>query len=358
MCEKKAEYQKNLLMEIRKMNTPMRIMEVCGTHTAAIALSGLRELLPDFLVLVSGPGCPVCVTAESEIDTACVLARQPNIILAAFGDMLRVPGTNGSLENMRLEGADIRVIYSGFEALKIAADNPAKEVVLLGIGFETTAPTTAVLIETAKLRNLMNFSVFMLQKSVPPILECLLEDKELNIDAFLLPGHVAAITGLAAFNFISDKYHRPGVVAGFEPEDILEAILILLHQHEHKKAAVTIQYRRVNEQGNLRAISYIEKYFFKAECVWRGIGSVPLSGYELKEEFSAFDARCKFSLPKVNTESTICVCRDILKGRKTPDECEFFAAACTPYTPLGPCMVSAEGSCAAYYLAQKGRQYD
>jgi hydrogenase expression/formation protein HypD len=354
MFKQADDYAAYLLSTIQNTNRPMRIMEVCGTHTMAIARSGLKTLLPDWITLLSGPGCPICVTDESDIDLALVLAKLPKVILASYGDMMRVPGTSGTLNSERLYGADIRVIYSGQAALRLAKGNPDNEIVLVSVGFETTAPTTAVIVERAIKEGIKNFSILPLHKAMPPILRCLLDDPELAIDAFLLPGHVAAITGAAAFDFIAKEYKKPGVVAGFEPTHILEALCLLLLKQSNKQA-IDIQYKAVRERGNLTAQKYLEKYFSLADCVWRGIGTVPLSGYVLREEFESFDAQKRYDLRLPVSPNTHCVCKDILKGRKEPPECEFFGSRCTPAAPLGPCMISEEGSCAAYYLQLRER---
>lgn len=350
MARSNPEYAQNLLKIIWKTaKTPIRIMEVCGTHTMAIAKSGIKQLLPDTITLLSGPGCPVCVTDETDIDTACILADLPNVILATYGDMIRVPGSNYSLELARLKGADIRIIYSGRNALQLAVENPSCEVVLLSVGFETTAPTAAITLETALKENLNNFSVLSLHKAVTPILKFLLSDPELSIDAFILPGHVCVITGIGEFQFIVKEFARPCVVTGFEPIDILEAIVMLLYQQHRRNPAIEIQYPAVQKQGNRTARRYIDTYFDLRDCVWRGIGLVSDSGYAIKKAYHRLDAVNKFKIQAPPHKKTSCVCGEILKGKKSPAECKLFGISCTPSTPQGPCMVSQEGSCAAVY---------
>lgn len=350
------KYIEFLLKTIWSIKIPLRIMEVCGTHTMAIAKSGLKQLLPDWIKLLSGPGCPVCVTDETDIDIACTLAGMPKVILASYGDMMRVPGSKGSLTTARLQGADIRLIYSSNDVLRLAIENPKSEVVLLSVGFETTAPTTAITIETIIKEKLNNVSVLAIHKAVPPVLKSLLLDQELTIDAFLLPGHVCTITGTDEFRFIAEEFSRPCVVTGFEAIDILEAILMLLLQQKIQRPKIEIQYQAVRQEGNIVAKNFIKKYFMLVDSVWRGIGLVPLSGYAIKNNFAQLDAWKRYNLQSTLKEKTTnCVCGDILKGKKEPIQCEFFATSCTPCNPIGPCMISAEGSCAACFLQlQKG----
>ncbi len=347
-----------LLAGIRAMSgESFKIMEVCGSHTVAIAKSGVRELLPATVHLVSGPGCPVCVTDNSDIDRFLSLAQVPGVIIATFGDMIRVPGSKTSLQAVRAEGADIRVVYSTLDALEISRQNPDKEVVFLGVGFETTIPTVAVSVEIAERENLHNYSVLSMHKLVPPVLELLVTDPELGLDGFINPGHVCSVLGTAPFEFMAGQYGMPSVVAGFEALDILEAIWLLLRQRQEKRSKVEIQYSRVvKPEGSLKAVEYINKYFDPTDAVWRGIGLVPQSGLRLKAEYSLFDAARKFDLPKpkaVNTPG--CLCGEILKGRRHPFDCRLFGKTCNPLHPVGPCMVSSEGSCAAYYRYSQRR---
>ncbi|MDR3601393.1 MAG: hydrogenase formation protein HypD [Desulfosporosinus sp.] len=340
------------LAEIRVLaQSPFTIMEVCGTHTVAIAKNALRELLPETVRLISGPGCPVCVTDSSDIDRYLYLAAQPKVITATFGDMIRVPGTEKNLQVLRAEGADVRVVYSTQDALELARKNQDKEVVFLGIGFETTVPTVAVSLNTAKLEGIENYSVLSMHKVVPPVLRLLAEDSELGVDAFLDPGHVCAIIGTEPIEFMAKDYCLPGVVTGFEALDILEAIVMLLRQRAEGRSEIEIQYKRVAKaEGNPRAKLFIDQVFELIDASWRGIGLIPQSGLGIREEYSAWDAAKKFSLPIFPAQETPgCRCGDVLKGRIYPTQCPLFAHRCTPMKPVGPCMVSVEGSCAAYY---------
>ncbi|WP_040411507.1 hydrogenase formation protein HypD [Desulfosporosinus sp. OT] len=348
LLTKAADY----LAEIQALaQSTFTIMEVCGTHTVAIAKNALRELLPETVRLISGPGCPVCVTDSSDIDRYLYLAAQPNVITATFGDMIRVPGTEKNLQVLRAEGADVRIVYSTQDALELARKNRDKEVVFLGIGFETTVPTVAVSLETAKHEGIENYSVLSMHKVVPPVLRLLAEDAELVVDAFLDPGHVCSIIGIEPIGFMAKDYGKPGVVTGFEALDILEAIVMLLRQREEGRSEIEIQYKRVAKpEGNPRARMFIEQVFEPVEASWRGIGLIPQSGLGIREEYSLWDAAKKFSLPIFHSEETPgCRCGDVLKGRIYPTQCSLFARFCTPMKPVGPCMVSSEGSCAAYY---------
>lgn len=348
------ERAQQLLECIHSMATqPICIMEVCGTHTMAIAKSGLKELLPSTVRIVSGPGCPVCVTAEEDIDAMIVLAQQSDVTVATYGDMVRVPGSESSLQEAKAKGADVRIVYSALDALTQAKHNPAREFILLAIGFETTAPTIAIALEHAILEGVRNFSIFVAHKSVPPVLKALLTDSDVCIDAFILPGHVCAITGTNPFSFIAERYHRPCVVAGFETLDILEAILMLLRQFRLRRSQVENQYQRaVRPMGNAIAQNYLDKYFKLVDTQWRGIGWLPASGYQLKKEYFAWDAcnRLGITVRKNSIrERKPCICGEILKGQKLPADCPLFGQNCKPTHPLGPCMVSSEGACAAAY---------
>lgn len=340
------------LAEIKALaQNPFTIMEVCGTHTVAIAKGAIRELLPETVRLISGPGCPVCVTDSSDIDRFLHLAAQPGVITATFGDMIRVPGTEKSLQVLRGEGADIRIVYSTLDALELARKNPDKEVVFLGVGFETTVPTVAVSLETAKREGIKNYSVLSMHKVVPPVLRTLAEDPELVVDAFLDPGHVCSVIGTEPIAFMATEYGKPGVVTGFEPLDILEAVLMLLRQRAEGRSEVEIQYKRVvKAEGNPQAKNYIEQVFESVDASWRGMGMIPQSGLGIREAYADWDAARKFSLPVFHSPETPgCRCGDVLKGRIAPTQCPLFGKRCNPMNPVGPCMVSSEGSCAAYY---------
>ncbi|MDP2929769.1 MAG: hydrogenase formation protein HypD [Candidatus Omnitrophota bacterium] len=324
------------------------IMEVCGTHTMNIFRFGLKEILPENIKLISGPGCPVCVTPNEYLDKAIAIAGLKGVIIATFGDMLKVPGSRSSLEKEKAGGADIRMVYSSLDALDLARKNPKKEVVFLGIGFETTAPTTAQSILIAKKEDLNNYSVLCGHKTMPEVMEALTADKMIRVDAFLLPGHVSAIIGAHPYEFLSKIYKKNCVISGFEPIDILQSILMILRQIKPK---VEIQYDRIIEKsGNPLAKKSINKVFEKSRSVWRGIGCVEKSGLKIRKACKEFDAELKFN-PKIETpkDNIRCFCGHILKGTKTPYDCPSFARTCTPESPAGACMVSSEGTCAAYF---------
>lgn len=337
----------------KNLHYKVKIMEICGTHTMAIGKSGLRKVLPKNLKLISGPGCPVCVTHDVEIDAFLNLAKERNVIIATFGDLLRVPGTNGSLTTARGEGAEVEVVYSSLDALKLARKYPKKEVVFLGVGFETTAPTIALSIIQAKKENLKNFSVFSIHKLVPPVLKTLLNDSSVDLDGFLCPGHVSTIIGCSPYEFVAKEHKKACVITGFEVYDILQGLIMLLTQIKENSPKVEIQYKRgVNPQGNLVARKVISEVFKISDAWWRGFGLIENSGLIINEEFKEYDAVQKFGInikdyytrPKKH-----CSCGDILKGIKTPKDCTLFRNGCTPINPVGPCMVSSEGACAAYY---------
>jgi len=333
----------------QELRAPFRFMEVCGTHTVAIFRSGLRSLLPENLIHLSGPGCPVCVTHEREVAGFFELAQRKRVVLATFGDLLRIPGPKAqTLKDLQAQGAKIKVVYSPLDSLEIAKDNPHLEVVFLGVGFETTAPTIAASLQLAKAQGIKNFSVFCLHKLVPPALKVLLEDKHVQIDGFLLPGHVSVIIGLKPYEFLS-RYNLPAVVGGFEPLDIVQALLTLVSL---KSAQVVNCYpRAVKPEGNVKALKIMQEVFEVGPSLWRGIGLIPQSGLKLKDEWAEFDAQIRFNLTELPEVEEIkgCKCGEVLRGILRPKECPLFAKACTPEHPVGPCMVSSEGSCAAYY---------
>lgn len=328
----------------------MNIMEVCGTHTRSIFSSGIKGLLPGNIHLISGPGCPVCVTPLSDIDHIIALSKMENTITVTFGDMINVPGSFSSLKKEKAKGADIRIIYSPFQALEIAGENLKKLVILIGIGFETTIPLLANVVLEAQKRGLNNFFLLSLTKIMPPIIKSLLQNKEVKIDGMLCPGHVSAIIGAKPYQFIADCYKIPCVIAGFEPVDILLAIYHLLLQKIQDRPAVENCYKRaVRSEGNPVALELISQVFTPVDSSWRGMGCVPKSGLDLKPEFSKFNAR-KFSV-KIETEkeNNLCRCGDVLRGIITPLQCPLFKKHCTPENPVGSCMVSSEGTCATYY---------
>lgn len=325
-----------------------RLMEVCGTHTMAIFRFGLRDLLPENIRLISGPGCPVCVTPNGYLDRAIAIAGLPDVIITTFGDMMRVPGSFSSLEKEKAKGRNIKVVYSTDDALEVARKNPDKEVIFLGIGFETTAPTVASSIKAAQKNGIDNYSVLCGHKTMPEVLEVLVSDRNISVDGFLLPGHVSAIIGARPYEFLAEKYGKRCVIAGFEPADILQAILMLVTQ---KKPKVEIQYKRIIDLGgNTLAQKVMEDVFEKTTSEWRGIGKVKDSGLKIKNKFLLYDAETRFKV-KIRSpkENKGCICGEVLKGIKTPLECRLFGKVCDPENPVGSCMVSTEGTCAAYY---------
>lgn len=337
--------------EIRRsvdMTRSYSIMEVCGTHTMNIFRFGLKDLLPDNIRLISGPGCPVCVTPVEYIDKAIWLARLKKVIIATFGDLFRVNGSCSSLEKERARGATIKTVYSTMDALVLAKNNPDREVIFLGVGFETTSPTVAQSILIASDDKLKNYSVLCGHKTMPRALWALVEDENVNVDGFLLPGHVTSIIGTSPYEFLSKKYGKRCVVTGFEPLDIMQGILMILKQ---KTPAVQIQYTRIiNRAGNSLARRSVNKVFEKSSSVWRGIGMIKDSGLRIRSLFGLFCAEKRFR-PKVRParENKDCICGDVIKGASTPLECKLFGTKCSPASPVGACMVSSEGTCAAYF---------
>jgi hydrogenase expression/formation protein HypD len=329
----------------------MALMEVCGTHTMAIGRHGIRSLLPPSVRLLSGPGCPVCVTAAEDIDRVVLMARDHDVVVTTFGDMFRVPGSLGSLEDARAAGARVEIVYSPLEAVARARRAPGEEVVFVGVGFETTTPTVAAAARTAREEGLANFSILPLAKTVPPALAAILEAGEARVDGFLLPGHVCAILGTEPLAFVARVHRRPAVVTGFEPVDILQGIAMLAAQLRQGRAAVEIQYTRVvKAAGNPVARALVEEVFLPADAPWRAIGTIPASGLAFREEYRSLDARERFpvAVPPPR-EDPGCRCGEILMGLVQPRECPLFGTRCTPLTPVGPCMVSSEGVCAAHY---------
>jgi hydrogenase expression/formation protein HypD len=338
-----------------RSRTPMRLMEVCGTHTVSIFRHGIRPLLPKTVTLLSGPGCPVCVTATEEIDRAIKLARSPEVMITTFGDLIRVPGSSSSLQKERAEGADVRLVYSTFDALTLAREHPEKKVVFLAIGFETTAPTVAAAVQEAGRLGLKNFYILSAHKLLPPALEALLGSGELNLQGFLYPGHVTTIIGTAAYETVARRYKIPGVVCGFEPVDILESIFLLVRQIEQGRAEVEIQYKRgAAAQGNPKALAVLQEVFRPCEATWRGLGPIPESGLTLRQAYRSWAAEDHFDLQvPLAQEPPGCDCGAVLRGLKMPPECRLFRKTCRPENPIGPCMVSTEGTCAAYYKYQE-----
>lgn len=334
-----------------KLGRKPNLMEVCGTHTVSISSTGIRDLLGEYVNLKSGPGCPVCVTDHSDIDSMLALARHEGVILTTFGDMMRVPGTGGSLAEQSAEGADIRVVYSTLDAVKIAEENPNRDVVFLGIGFETTTPTVAAALKLAEAKGMGNFYLFSAHKVVPPVMGILLEDPEVKIDGFILPGHVSVITGRKLWDFVARDYNCPASVVGFEAVDILLGINDLADQMLKGEAKVTNMYpRAVSEEGNLAARELVERYFTPVDAPWRGIGIVPKSGMGIRDAYRRFRVEEKYPVGVINSKPPKgCACGEVLKGKLWPYECPLFDKGCNPVSPVGPCMVSSEGACAAYY---------
>jgi hydrogenase expression/formation protein HypD len=345
---------------------PIRLMEVCGTHTMAIAKSGIKQLLPANVRLLSGPGCPVCVTPPEVIDAVLKLTemkaapQQTNLkpetfsaapILTTYGDMIRVPGSvrGDSLMRRKAMGADVRIVYSPLDTVQIARDNPEREVIFLGVGFETSAPGTAAAIETASRENLSNFSVFSMLKMLEPSIRALAADPEFKVQGFLCPGHVAVIIGERGMRFFSDDLHFPAVISGFETEDLLKSITLLLRQIRSGKAVLENEYSSVVlPEGNVLAQETIDRVFEPRDDTWRGLGMIPLSGYQVRETFAAYDAERKFDI-RVGAPAgnAACRCGDVIRGMLDPQECPLFGTVCVPDDPEGPCMVSSEGACAA-----------
>lgn len=336
-----------------KINCSLNLMEVCGTHTAEIFKYGIRNILPENIKLLSGPGCPVCVTSINDIDKVIEIARQDDIILTTFGDMMRVPGSHQSLLEARTEGAQIKIVYSPLQSLDIAKSNQGNRVVFLSTGFETTIPIIAATLEEAEDKRIDNFYIYPVNKLLPPALRLLLKSDNIAIDGFILPGHVSTIIGSEQYNFISSIYKIPAVITGFSAEDILAGIVMLLRQIHDKRSEVEIQYKSaVRKEGNKKALNLMNKYFEPEDTYWRGIGLIRESGLALRKEFKHREINCSFSTLTAQYQDKTtngCICGDILKGLKTPPECSLFGEICIPSKPIGACMVSEEGNCSIYY---------
>ena len=327
------------------------LMEVCGTHTVAIARNGIRGLMPEGVRLASGPGCPVCVTSNHDIDKVIALARVPEVTIATFGDMTRVPGSTSSLLAEQAAGRSVEIVYSPLDALRLAQENPDRQIVFVGVGFETTTPLVAMAIKRARAMGLANFTVYGAHKNMPGALEVIINDPALKLDALILPGHVSTIIGAEPYRFLAEKYGIPGVITGFEPVDVLQGIAMIMCQLHEGRAEIEIAYARgVMPEGNPVALAAIDEVFETCSATWRGLGEIPGSGYRIREEFADFDAMRRFQ-PDVEEvrEHKGCRCGDVLRGIMAPSECPLFRKVCTPENPVGPCMVSSEGSCAAYY---------
>ncbi len=334
------------------MRRPLQIMEVCGGHTHSIFRYGLKQMLPPQVEFVHGPGCPVCVLPMGRVDDCIALAEHPEVIFTTFGDAMRVPGSKKSLLQAKAEGADVRMVYSPLDALKLAKENPQREVIFFGLGFETTMPSTALTVLEARKQGIRNFSLFCNHITIIPTIKAILDSPDLHLDGFLGPGHVSMVIGTAPYDFIARHYHKPIVIAGFEPLDILQSLWMVLKQIADGRAEVENQYARiVPEDGNAAALAAVNEVFELREFFeWRGLGSIDHSGVKVRAAFADFDAERKFSVPNLKiADPKSCQCGEVLKGILKPQECKVFGTACTPETPLGALMVSSEGACAAYY---------
>ena len=348
-----SELAQRLVSRISKQSTtPVRFMEFCGGHTVAIFKYGIRQLLPSNIEMISGPGCPVCVTANADLDKAIALAQVPGIILATFGDMLKVPASHSSLQQAKAQGADVRIVYSTVDALQIARGNPDKSVVFLGVGFETTAPTIAASILQAEQESIANYYILSQHKVCPPTIKALMDSGEVNLQGLICPGHVSAIIGSNPWEFIARDCGIPCVISGFEPVDILQCVDMLVSQIEKGESKIEIAYRRgVKPEGNQRALDVMDQVFEPGPASWRGMGIIPDSGLKIRDLYQQFDAEIAFDFdPGPVREHQGCICGEILRGVKTPQDCRLFSVACNPEHPVGPCMVSHEGSCSAYYI--------
>ena len=332
--------------------TTLKLMEVCGGHTHAIYKHGVEDLLPDSVELVHGPGCPVCVIPMGRQDDAIALASRPEVIFTTFGDMMRVPGSDGSLLDAKARGADVRMVYSPLDALRIARENPDRQVVFFAIGFETTTPSTALTLRRAKAEGLRNFTAFCNHVTIVPALKAILDSPDLRLDGFIGPGHVSTVIGTRPYGFIPAQHRKPVVVSGFEPLDILQSTYLILRQLREGRCEVENQYSRVvRSDGNLAALEAIaETMELRSTFEWRGLGFISQSALKLRDDYADFDAEVRFDLPSVRVaDPKACQCGEVLKGVIKPWECKVFGTACTPDHPIGTCMVSSEGACAAYY---------
>ena len=336
----------------RLSDRPLKLMEVCGGHTHTIFKYGIEDLLPENIEMIHGPGCPVCVIPLGRVDDAISIAQQPEVIFATFGDAMRVPGSETSLLDAKARGADVRMVYSPLDALKIAKKSPDRHVVFFGLGFETTAPSTAMTVLQAAKDGVENFSVFCNHITIIPALKAMLDSPDLKLEGFVGPGHVSTVIGTRCYEFVPKEYRKPLVVAGFEPLDVLQAVYMIVRQIIEGRADIENQYSRVvYREGNRRALEVLSEVFEPRDYFeWRGLGSIAHSGMRLRAKYSAFDAELRFQVPGLRiADPKACQCGEILKGVKKPWECKVFGTACTPETPIGSCMVSSEGACAAYY---------
>ena len=346
-------YAKLIKEDAKKLSRPINIMEVCGGHTHTIMKYGILQLLPSNIKFVHGPGCPVCIMPKERIDHAYVLSQQENVILVTLGDMIKVPGSSGSLQDARSKGADVRFVYSPLDCLKIAKENPSKTVIFFAIGFETTTPMTAALLDTVVKQNIPNILLHVNHVTVPEPMRALISDEACIIDAFLGPSHVSVISGSKIYEEFPRNWGKPVVVSGFEPVDVMQSISMIVKQFIEGRCELEVEYKRaVSYEGNTKAQAMMDKYFQKADFRWRGLGDIPMSGLRLKEEYDKYNAEKIYDevLPKEPIDDhKLCICGDILKGKATPPQCSIFGTACKPVSPVGSCMVSSEGACAAYY---------
>jgi hydrogenase expression/formation protein HypD len=347
-------YTKVIAQDAKKLEKPINIMEVCGGHTHTIMKYGIPQLMPENINFIHGPGCPVCIMPKERVDHAYALAMQPDVILVTLGDMIKVPGSNGSLQDARSKGADVRFVYSPMECLKIAKESPEKKIIFFAIGFETTTPMTAVLLDQVIKQKIPNILFHINHVTVPEPMRVLLDGKNCQIDAFLGPSHVSVITGSQIYDEFPRDYKKPVVVSGFEPVDVMESISMILKQFLEERCEVEVEYKRaVTHEGNTIAQELMEKYFERREHFrWRGIGDIDASAYKLRLAYADYDAEVIYQdiLPQEEIDDhKLCICGDILRGEKKPQDCKVFGTACKPTTPLGSCMVSSEGACAAYY---------
>ena len=354
-------YAKLIAQDAQKLEKPINIMEVCGGHTHTIMKYGIPQLMPQNVNFIHGPGCPVCIMPKERIDHAYILSMQDDVILVTLGDMIKVPGSNGSLQDARAKGADVRFVYSPLDCIKIARENPTKKIIFFAIGFETTTPMTAALVNTLIKHDIKNIFLHINHVTVPEVMKELIDSRDIHvdsynnqIDAFLGPSHVSVISGSKIYEEFPRDYNRPVVVAGFEPVDVMQAISMILKQFVENRCELEVEYNRlVSYDGNIKAQELIEKYFEKTDLFkWRGLGNIAKSGLRLKDEYSAYDAEVVYKdiLPIEEIEDhKLCICGDILRGIASPPECTIFGTACKPTTPIGSCMVSSEGACAAYY---------
>ena len=347
-------YAKIISEDAKKLSKPINIMEVCGGHTHTIMKYGILQLLPKNINFIHGPGCPVCIMPKERIDHAYILSMLPDVIVVTLGDMIKVPGSNGSLQDARSKGADVRFVYSPMECIKIADQNKDKKIIFFAIGFETTTPMSAALLESVIKQGVKNIYFHINHVTVPEAMKLLISDEDSKIDAFLGPSHVSVISGAKIYEEFPSDFNKPVVVAGFEPVDVMHSISMIVKQFVEGRCALEIEYNRaVDFEGNTKAQKMVDKYFKKRDLFrWRGLGDIPYSALELRDEFSEYNAELIYKdiLPsKEIDDHKLCICGDILKGRANPPECSIFGTACKPSSPVGSCMVSSEGACAAYY---------